>query len=69
MHNFHRLEILTIGGNKEFKKEHIKELETHRRLKEVKFVGNSVLDQDARIYLVHRKSKERCQGPFITSSL
>ncbi|CAI2166529.1 7542_t:CDS:2 [Funneliformis geosporum] len=67
-HKFHKLEILTIGS-KEFKKEHIKELEIHSRLKEVKFVGNSVLDQDARIYLVYRKSKERYQGPFITSCL
>ncbi|RIA90521.1 hypothetical protein C1645_769748 [Glomus cerebriforme] len=70
MHRFHKLEkleILKIGG-KVFKKEHIKELETHRRLKEVKFVGNFALDQDAKIYLVYRKSKEKCQGPFITSS-
>ncbi|EXX72622.1 uncharacterized protein OCT59_017432 [Rhizophagus irregularis] len=71
IHKFHKLEkleILTIG-DKEFKKDHIKELETHRRLKEVKFVGNSALDQDAKIYLVYRKSKEKCQGPFITISL
>uniref|UniRef100_U9U6Y5 Uncharacterized protein n=1 Tax=Rhizophagus irregularis (strain DAOM 181602 / DAOM 197198 / MUCL 43194) TaxID=747089 RepID=U9U6Y5_RHIID len=44
-------------------------LETHHRLKEVKFVGNSALDQDVKIYLVYRKSKEKCQGPFITISL
>ncbi|PKY47017.1 hypothetical protein RhiirA4_403073 [Rhizophagus irregularis] len=71
IHKFHKLEkleILTIG-DKEFKKDHIKELETHRRLKEVKFVGNSALDQDVKIYLVYRKSKEKSQGPFITISL
>ncbi|CAB5357408.1 unnamed protein product [Rhizophagus irregularis] len=52
------LEILIIG-DKEFKKRSyndIKELETHRRLKEVKFVKNSALDQDVKIYLVYRKN-------------
>ncbi|RIB21481.1 hypothetical protein C2G38_1095674 [Gigaspora rosea] len=64
MHKFQNLEQLDIS-NKEFKKEHIKELETHRRLKEVRFIGSDVLDQDAKIYLAYRKSKVKCQGPFI----
>ncbi|PKY33247.1 Nucleotidylyl transferase [Rhizophagus irregularis] len=60
IHKFHKLEILEILiiGDKEFKKRSyndIKELETHRRLKEVKFVKNSALDQDVKIYLVYRK--------------
>ncbi|CAG8755875.1 6760_t:CDS:1, partial [Racocetra fulgida] len=54
MHKFQNLEQLDIS-NKEFKREHIKELETHRRLKEVKFIGSDVLDQDAKLYLAYRK--------------
>ncbi|CAG8679978.1 19573_t:CDS:2 [Cetraspora pellucida] len=64
MHKFQNLEQLDIS-NKEFKKEHIKELETHRRLKEVRFIGSYALDQDAKLYLAYRKSKVKCQGPFI----
>ncbi|CAG8594621.1 16625_t:CDS:2, partial [Acaulospora colombiana] len=69
IHKFQNLEIICIGNsnNKLFEREHIKQLETHRRLKEVRFVGSGgggmgwdeVLSQDAKIYLAHRKSKEK----------
>ncbi|CAG8641395.1 11944_t:CDS:2 [Acaulospora morrowiae] len=48
IHKFQNLELICIGNsnNKLFEREHIKQLETHRRLKEVVFIGGGGMGGD-----------------------
>ncbi|CAH1756774.1 10236_t:CDS:2 [Entrophospora sp. SA101] len=65
MSKFKNLELLTLGNN-DFKREHIIKLESHKRLKEVRFVNYYILDLDARIYLAYKRSKEKSIGPHFS---